>query len=73
MVSLKFRTYKKAKELEKQLEGLTRTEGKVAAFILLYLLENDKELSLKEFGEILPDIFWQTMAEYDTILSGDKK
>lgn len=72
MVSLKFRTYKKAKEMEKLLDGLTRTEGKVATFILLYLLQNDKELSLKEFGEKLPDIFWQTMAEYDILVSGDK-
>jgi hypothetical protein len=72
MVSLKFRTYKKAKEMEKLLDGLTRTEGKVAAFILLFLLQNDKELSLKEFGEKLPDIFWQTMSEYDILVSGDK-
>lgn len=72
MVSLKFRTYKKAKELEKKLQGLTRTEGKVATFILLYLLENDKNLSLKEFGENLPEIFWQTMSDYDIIVSGDR-
>lgn len=72
MVSLKFRTYKKAKEMEKLLDGLTRTEGKVATFILLYLLQNDKELSLKDFGNKLPEIFWQTMAEYDILVSGDK-
>lgn len=72
MVSLKFRTYKKAKEMEKLLDGLTRTEGKVSGFILLYLLQNDKDMTLKEFGEKLPDIFWQTMSEYVTIVSGDR-
>lgn len=72
MVSLKFRTYKKAKEMEKILDGLTRTEGKVASFILLYLLHNDKNMTLKEFGENLPEIFWQTMSDYNIIVSGDR-
>lgn len=73
MVSLKFRTYKKAKEVEKALEGIATAEADVALVLAMYLNHGDKSIRLTEFINNLPDTIWQSLEEYAIIVSGDKK